>query len=478
VLQPAIASPIAPGQTLEQAHVAESANDFGFKLYRRASEQLAGESLVLSASSVHEALSLTGMGGAGQTLEAMARTLGLSPEDLLQGVAALSQSLPGVDSPLTLRVANKLWNAPDFEILERYLDRAEERFNASAEPVDFAQNERAAEIINQWVEQQTEGLIEELISPDVLDESTALVLTNAVYFLSNWATAFDADLTRPDAFTRSDGQRIWVDMMSSGKQSLPYTELEDGTQAVELPYADDRYAMLMLVPEDPAGLAELEASLTQRWLSEQVVDRFTRQEAIIRMPRFTTETSLNLGETLESMGMAEAFGNGADFSNLSHQVPLEISDVVHQAWIDVDEEGTEAAAATGIVVGVTMVGHQPPPRVVEADKPFLYLIRDRQTGGVLFMGRQMSPEETQAPNEAQEGPPPVNPPGNLLRSADPMLRQRMLSGSPSLRVAPPGPPSSPSRLMDRLDLGSFELVDVSREDPMDEPLVIANPLAD
>jgi serpin B len=248
--------------------------------------------------------------------------------------------------------------------------------------------EQARQTINQWVERQTNGKIKDLISRGLLDSMTRLVLTNAIYFKGNWASQFKEDRTREGPFDLLDGSKVQVPMMNQTEQ-FGYAET-DTLQVLELPYVGEELSMVILLPKRTDGIGELERELAGESLSKWL-GAVRRQEVIVSMPKFKLTSKFSLGQVLRSMGMTAAFSEQADFSGMTGGRDLFISAVVHQAYVDVNEEGTEAAAATGVTMRVTSVGPVRTP-VFRADHPFIFLIRDTTSDSILFLGRVMNPQ--------------------------------------------------------------------------------------
>jgi serpin B len=248
--------------------------------------------------------------------------------------------------------------------------------------------EEARLAINDWVERETEEKIEDLIPEGAIDDLTRLVLANAIYFNAKWAHTFPEGSTQDGTFTTLAGEEITVPMMRwSEPQMVPYAQGE-GFQAVELPYRGGQASMLLIVP-DQGGFADFEAALTGEQL-QAIVEGLETRGVALTMPKFEYEAKFSLADTLQEMGMTDAFINGqADFSGMDGTRKLLITDVFHKAFVAVDEEGTEAAAATGVVVGLESM----PVMDVEltVDRPFVYLIRDTETGALLFLGRVVDP---------------------------------------------------------------------------------------
>jgi serpin B len=291
---------------------------------------------------------------------------------------------------VVLRIANSLWPQAGYPLLDTFLALVKAHYGASITPLDYGDSEAARRTINAWVEDRTEGKIVDLIQPGMLGAMTRLVLVNAIYFKGNWASQFDPDLTHDASFQVTPAQQVQVPMMTR-QGSFRYAE-HDGLQVIELPYAGDGLSMIILLPRQAVGLAGLEAELTVETLGRWT-GGLRQQEVMVFLPRFRLESTFRLDSALMALGMADAFDMGkADFSGMDGQKGwLYIGSVIHKAFVDVNEEGTEAAAATAVIMRTLSVA--PPLPIFRADRPFLFLIRDNGTGGILFLGRVVSPGE-------------------------------------------------------------------------------------
>jgi serpin B len=289
-----------------------------------------------------------------------------------------------------LRVANALWPQKGYAFLEDYLALAEEYYGVLITPVDYRETEVARQKINAWVEEKTQGKIKELIRPGILGVLTRLVLVNAIYFKGDWKSQFQPALTKPAPFWVTPHEKIQTPTMTQ-RQRFGYAERE-GLQVLELPYAGDDVSMILLLPEKVDGLGRLEDALTPENL-----DRWTRpleeKEVQVFLPKFKESSQFRLEKTLASMGMVDAFEmDKADFSGMDGRKWLYIAAVIHQAFVEVNEEGTEAAAATAVVIKARSApGVSRPPLIFRADHPFVFLMRDNRTGSILFLGRMVSP---------------------------------------------------------------------------------------
>ena len=361
-------------------------NRFAFDLYGRLREQ--SGNLFLSPYSISTALAMTYAGARGETAEQMAETLHfpLPPERLQGPFGDLSQQIngPGENRPYTLSVANALWGQEDDHFLPEFIRLLEAHYGAGLRQVDFRSTEQARRTINAWVEEQTEGKIKEILKPPYPSPDTSLVLTNAIYFKGDWSNPFPKNATRVEDFTAGEGQKVRVPLMH---QTGRFKYHDGGTfEALELPYAGDALSMVVLLPKKTDDLANLEGSLTAAKL-----DGLRPRHVAVAMPRFKMEAGFELQDELSGMGMPVAFGGKADFSGINGQRDLFISAVIHKAYVDVNEEGTEAAAATAVVMPRLAI--RPEPVVsFRADHPFVFVIRDNRSGSILFLGRVMNPK--------------------------------------------------------------------------------------
>jgi RNA polymerase sigma factor (sigma-70 family) len=361
---------------------------FALDLYGRLRTQEGN--LFLSPYSLSTALAMAYAGARGETAEQMAKTLHftLGQDKLHPAFAQLAGQLKGgKKSGYRLNVANALWGQKDHRFLAEFLELSREFYGGGLKEVDFLNaTEQARQAINTWAEEQTEKKVKELLRPGVLDEQTRLVLTNAVYFNAAWERPFDKKLTRPEPFflTADPDRKVNVPMMYQDNR-FGYWANEE-VQVLELPYKGKDLSMVLLLPVKVDGLPQLENRLTpanlKKWLGG-----LETQRVWVTLPRFTCTSAFSLKKALADMGMPRAFEpGGADFSGLDESKRLFIQAVEHKAFVKVDEIGTEAAAATAVVVNVKS---EPPS--FRADHPFLFLIRDNRTGAVLFLGRFSSP---------------------------------------------------------------------------------------
>ncbi len=362
-----------------------------------------GGNLFFSPLSIHQALTMTYAGAAGDTATEMASVLHLgalahgphaaqNALDLSLAAAADTPLAEGeAGAPLTLEIANSIWGAPQLRWEAPFLDTLALNYGAGLQLTDFAADPEAArQAINAWVADRTHDRIAELISQGILSADTAMVLVNAIFFKASWATKFEEAATRVEPFQLGGDATVDVPMMRATSE-LQYAAGE-GYQAAVVPYVGGRASMLLVVPDGADGENDLTA-LEQRFdVAEYtaLLGRFAQATVDLSLPKFEFSTARKLGETLQALGMHHAF-NDADFSGMTLDDRLFISEVIHQAFVKVDESGTEAAAATAVVVDRETAVEPGNNQTVHADRPFLFFIRDEQTQAILFAGRVVNP---------------------------------------------------------------------------------------
>jgi len=356
---------------------------FAIDLYGRVK---GGEgNLFFSPYSISTALAMTYAGARGETAQQMANVLHFPArhEPLHAAFAALSTELNAIQKggKVQIRVANSLWPQEKYPFLPEYLGLLKKYYDTSVTPLDYVNaSDAARKTINDWVEQKTNRKITDLIKPGMLNALTRLVLANAVYFKGKWAQQFDPKETAEQPFHLATGKDVECQMMvHHGRYGYAAGH---HLQMLELPYVGRDLSMVVLLPNEPDWFGVLEDKLTAANLA-QWMNALQETEAVVFLPKFTLTRDFNLKQTLAAMGMTDAFSEGADFSGMDGRTNwLYISEVVHKAFVNVNEEGTEAAAATG---GWVVAKHS--PEIFRADHPFIFLIRDRDTGSILFLGR-------------------------------------------------------------------------------------------
>jgi len=369
---------------------------FAFDIYKRLI--LEKSNLIFSPASISIALAMTYAGAAGTTATEMAKTLHftLPPAQLYPAFNALDQALASRGQgqlaadggPMRVNIVNALWAEKTYTFKSDFLDTLAANFGAGLNLLDFINApEPSRATINQWVAAQTENKIPELLANGTVTDLTRLVLTNAVYFNAAWKTPFDPNTTYDGSFTLLDGSGVTAKFMGAHLTGIPALQ---GTNfvAAALPYADDRLSLLVVLP-DAGQFSQVEASLDATTLGT-LVTGLTSQQILLTLPRFKIETGTELADHLKALGMPSAFDGRADFSGMDGTHNLQISAVIHKAFINVAEKGTEAAAATAVV----MVGSAAPTGLeFDATRPFLYFLRDQPTGAILFMGRVLDPSQ-------------------------------------------------------------------------------------
>jgi serpin B len=380
-----------PVAAADRTAVVEGNNAFAFALYGQLRNR--NGNLFFSPESISTALAMAYAGARGGTASEMAKTLHftLPQPQLNPAMGALLSDLNAVHDGYQLTVTNALWAQQGYTFLDAFLQLLKTDYGAGLNQVDFKGATEAARLtINRWVEQKTQDKIKDLLQPGTLAPSTRLVLTNAIYFKGDWQTQFDKAHTRDEDFYPSQTQTKKVAFMH---RESSFSYFDGGTfQLLEIPYKSKELSLVVLLPKDRSGLPALEQSLTasntQQWLSQVV----QRDKVIVALPKFKSTQQFELGGTLGAMGMAQAFSGSADFSGMTGKRDFAISEVIHKAYIDVNEEGTEAAAATAVGFrALAMRGPVEQPPVFRADHPFIFLIRDNRSSSILFMGRMADP---------------------------------------------------------------------------------------
>ena len=392
---------------------ATATNEIGVDLYRKLAT--GEENLCLSPYSIETALAMTFAGADGQTREEMARVLHLSKDDSVHDAfgalqhqlremseksakaVAESGELGGPKEPITLSIANRLFAQKGYDFRENFFALVKERYGAPLEPVDFAKNASGAtQQINAWVLEQTRQRIRDLIPRDALKADTRLVLANAIYLKAPWAKPFSADATKPEPFHVRGGETVNVPTMHEHDRSCGYAK-RDGFTAVSIPYIESDLQFVVLLPDEVKGLPSLEKKITNAVLAECA--KLEERDLDLHLPKFKFEPpTLNLGSTLQALGMKTAFDQPPGSANFDRMAPrkpndyLYISEVFHKTFIAVDEKGTEAAAATAVAMARTTSMRNPPkPLEVRIDRPFFYAIQHVPSGACLFIGRVTDP---------------------------------------------------------------------------------------
>ena len=365
-----------------EVEIIGASNRFAFDLLAQANRP--NDNLFLSPLSASMALGMTMNGAAGETWNQMRNVLGfgsVAEEEINASYESLLELLVGLDPSVETAIGNSVWTRQGFPVHSDFLDTVREWFDAEVAELDFA-NPSASVRINEWVKAATHGRIEDIVRA-VIPPNVVMYLINAIYFKGSWTFRFDSSETRPEPFYLDDGSTRTVPLMTL-RGELPYQE-NSRFQAVDLPYGGGAFSMTVLLPQQGVSVDTLAASLDAAdW--EGIADGFHDTDVLLFLPRFRMAYERTLNDDLAALGMVDAFDLRADFSRLSPMGALLISKVKQKSWVDVNEEGTEAAAATAVEIVAVSSGP-----VVRADRPFLFFIRERLSGTILFAGKVASP---------------------------------------------------------------------------------------
>ena len=379
--------PVTIDLTQDQIALIESGNEFAFDIFRRV---LAGsgtnENIMISPLSISYALSMALNGAAGETHDAMMEALrinGITNDVLNNSYRELTKALLSVDKRVLMSIANSVWTENDFLVKKAFIDILTNYYSAESKPFDI-DDATAPDKINTWIESKTNGLIQEMIED--LPDNTVMLLINAIYFKGMWKSQFDKSKTIEMPFKKAGSIQVDVPMM---KQEAEFSVYQgNGFMMAEFPYGQGNFVMDVLLPDEQSCSCNLPGLLTDAGFSSWV-SQMNKEKIDLSFPRFKYGYKKTLSQMLSDMGMGIAFTDAADFSNISDQYDLLINDVLHQTFIETNEEGTEAAAVT--VVGVGTTSAPPAPLVFRMDHPFIYIIRETTTNSIIFMGRVADP---------------------------------------------------------------------------------------
>jgi serpin B len=382
--------------------VADANNRFAFDLYSRLAKdkEYTSCNIFFSPFSLSSALAITYEGSRGKTADEIRSVFYFPANDSTrrEGFAGLNAGINSGHPGYSLRTANALWAEKTYPFLPDYISTAERSYDAKTTNLDFRGHPEDSRItINTWVEDKTEDRIRDLIPDGVIDPMTRLVITNAIYFKGDWVTQFDKNKTSDADFMTIPGKTVRVPMMQQTGDEADYLYAENrDLQMLSMPYmhtTGKELSMIVLLPKAD-NLTTTEASLSVNTLSALEQSAISRR-VMVYFPKFNLKTKYSLPDTLGAMGMPTAFTGNADFSGMDGTKNLLISDVIHQAFVDVNEEGTEAAAATAVVMKLAALPANPEPvPVFRADHPFIIIIQDDETGSILFMGRVVNPVDS------------------------------------------------------------------------------------
>jgi serine protease inhibitor len=390
-------SPTEPTQkqvrelTSVEKTLVESDNSFGLKVFREINNDEKDQNVFISPLSISMALGMTLNGANGATKEAMQNTLeltGLSDQQINENYQSLIDLLVGLDPKVKFQIANSIWYRNTFAFKESFINLNKQYFYARVAGLDF-NNPGSVNIINSWVEENTNGKIKKIV--DQIDPYIVMFLINAIYFKGVWTYEFDKNQTQDDAFNLPDGSQKTVPMMTQSREFSYYAS--DQFQAVDLPYGDGLFSMTIILPQPQTDINDFMATITtENW--NLWTGSFSQANGTLFFPRFKLEYEKTLNDALKSLGMAIAFEPyQADFTRMFDKVGdmnLFIDKVKHKSFVEVNEEGTEAAAVTSVEIGVTSAGPGS-PFVMRVDRPFVFAIRENHSGTILFIGKIVDP---------------------------------------------------------------------------------------
>lgn len=377
--------PVKINLTLKQTSLVTSENTFAFDIFNKTINPAVDENSIISPLSVSYALSMTVNGAANATRDSILKALRVSDisiDDLNSSYKDLTTALLSVDSRVIMEIANSVWTEKSFTVKQPFSDALTGYYDAEARSFDI-NDPTAPQEINQWISDHTNGLIKNML--DQIEPNSVMLLINAIYFKGKWRSQFDATATTSRTFTRPDGSTIDVPTMHQAETLKVYTG--DGKTIAELTYGQGNFVMDIILPADndlTAVTTTLTADNFETWTGNMV-----SRKVYLYLPKFKYGFKIKLNDILSQMGMGIAFTDGADLSNIS-DIPLLINKVLHQAFIETKEEGTEAAAATIVEVGTTSAGPTD-PITIDVNHQFIYVIREVTTNSILFMGKVTNP---------------------------------------------------------------------------------------
>ena len=391
-VKPAVAMPARDPHLVIDSRLIDATNDFAFRTYGQLATTDASKNLFISPTSLELALAMTYNGAKSTTQTAMAQTLGVQAMTLDEVNAANAQLLTllqNPDSKVQLKIADALWGQQGLTFDAGFLQRNTQFYQADVRTIDFTQPS-SADTINAWVNQKTAGMIPTLVDYPTI-QSAYMLLANALYFKGEWTTPFDPKTTQNGPFTQLSGAQSTLPMMNRTAKDFRYLETNQ-FQAIALPYGNQYLSMYLFLPKAGTALSDFTPTLTrQNW--NQWMTQFTAQPGTLLLPRFSANYASSLKPALQAMGMGVAFSDNADFTGMLPQGGACITDVVHKTAVQVNEQGTTAAAATGVVVGPTAMPQPTQSFTMTVDHPFFMAIRDDPTGAILFMGSIVDPQK-------------------------------------------------------------------------------------
>jgi serpin B len=384
---PSTGQPIVRDLNVLEKSVVSSGNSFGFNLFTRVNNSEQNKNVFISPFSVSMAFGMALNGANGSTLDSLKKALGdagVSLDDINNLYKSISTILTNLDTKVVFQNANSIWYRNGFPVLQKFLDDNRNYLNAEVRALDF-NLPSAVQTINEWVNTKTQGKI-----PTILDEISAdmvMYLINAIYFKGTWTYQFDPQGTRDTIFTCADGSTVSCKLMNQEATFAYYADAIK--QVIDLPYGDRSFSMTIILPAAGTSIDQFTAALTQeQW--NAIIDQLDSSEVVLSLPKFKLEYKKTLNDELKAMGMRIAFSDHADFTRISQVGGLTISEVLHKTFVEVNEEGTEAAAVTSIGFTTTSIGG-PTKHYMSIDHPFIFAIREHQSGTILFIGKIVNP---------------------------------------------------------------------------------------
>ncbi|MGN8224755.1 serpin family protein [Gracilimonas sp. BCB1] len=366
----------------------EDGQSFGFNVFKSTVAGDSSKNIFISPLSISVALGMTMNGAEGETFEQMRETLalqGLSQDEINQGYQSLIKLLTEADPKVKMQIANSVWSREGFAVQESFTNTLEEYFDATTRELNFS-DPKSTDIINQWVADNTNGLIEKIIDGQIPPEMI-MYLINAIYFQGDWTYQFDKEETREHSFSLEEGGEIMVDMMR--QERLFNINMNEEVHMIDLAYGDSLFSMTVMMPADTEKPIDefISDDLTKEKFDSWIAG-LSKKDMPILFPKFELSYKIKMNDILKSMGMEVPFEEGkADFSGINPDARLFISQVNHKTYVKVDEKGTEAAAVTSVGIGVTSV-----PQTFSVDRPFVFMIREQNSGAILFMGKVKNPK--------------------------------------------------------------------------------------
>lgn len=380
---------IEPTRQLNEKETAlvNSVNGFSFKILKRINKSELNQNVFISPLSISYALGMTLNGAGGNTYDSIKNTLDLStlsPDEINQNYKSLMELLVSLDPKVIFKIANSIWHRNDLPVEKDFIDVNKKYFDAQVSGLDFCAP-NAAQIINNWVDQNTNGKIKTIV-PDPIPNYAVMYLINAIYFKGSWTYQFDPNQTKDDKFTLPNGSQKICKMMSiSG--DFKYFE-DEQLQMIDLPYGDKKFSMTIILPQGNKNIDEFVAGISEfKWNS--LIQNLRIKKGELFLPKYKIEFKKSLNDVLKAMGMDMAFDHRrANFTNISKTGDLHITNVLHKTYVDVNEEGTEAAAVTSVEIGITSIQET---FVMRVDRPFFFVIRDIHSHSLIFMGKIVEP---------------------------------------------------------------------------------------